>query len=105
MNSLTRDIGTLPLHDAIVQEIRICWNQKRVVLTLDVFLNPKLKAEPCELIFYGVTNIEISHYAPWGESSCINAVRFEENNFRIEMQTGDILSIEASSYEFQELPL
>jgi hypothetical protein len=105
MNRVAWDIHSLPLHDAIVQEIRVYWNQKQVALTLDVFLNPKLKAKPCELIFYGVTNIEIPHYAPWGESSCINAVRFEENRFQIEMQTGDILSIEASSYEFQKLPL
>jgi hypothetical protein len=105
MNCAARDIHSLPLHDAIMQEIRVCWNQKQVTLMLDVFLNPKLKAEPCELVFYGVTNIEIPHYAPWGKSTCINAVRFEENRFQIEMQTGDILSIEASSYEFQELPL
>ncbi len=88
---------------SVVQEITFSWTQKRVTIKLDVFLDPTIKAKPCILIFENVTNAEIPHHSQWGDSSCINTVKFDGQFYWIEMQTGDILKIQAYHYDFQEV--
>ncbi len=105
MNYVPNDIGELPLHDAIVQEILINWPEKRVVLKLKAFLDRSRNAVSCELIFGGVTKAIVPHEAPWGESSCINEARSDGAFYKIEMQTGDIVQIEASDYAFEHFAL
>jgi hypothetical protein len=105
MNDAQKDIRELPLHDAIVQEILISWPEKRVILKLEAFLDPSRNAVPCQLVFGGVTNAVVPHQAPWGESSCINEARSDGALYKIEMQTGDILQIEASVYAFEHFAL
>jgi hypothetical protein len=42
------------------------------------------------------------HRAPWGESLHINGQRrAEDGRFLIEIQTGDVIEIEADSFEFR----
>lgn len=105
MNDTPKDIRELPLHDAIVQEVIISWPEKRVILKIMAFLDPSRNAVPCQLTFGGVTNTIIPHQAPWGESSCINEARSEGTLYKIEMQTGDIVQIEASGYAFEHFAL
>lgn len=105
MNDALNDFRELPLHDAIVQEVLISWPEKRVVLKLKAFIDPERDAVPCQLIFGGVTNAVVPHQAPWGESSCINEARSDGALYEIEMQTGDIVQIEASGYAFEHFAL
>jgi hypothetical protein len=59
---------------------------------------------PHVLAFEGVTLLSTTHSEPWGPSSCVNATSIEGGRFRVEMQSGDILEIEATSYSFSAHP-
>jgi hypothetical protein len=93
----------LPLHDAVLGAIESDWKTKRLRLRLSALAANVGDAIPHVLTFEGVTLFSMSHSEPWGPSSCVNAMSSEGGRFRVEMQSGDILEIEATSYSFSAL--
>lgn len=90
----------LPLHDSIVSSINLRWAEHRVEILLSAFVEKGQMAKPCRLEFHGVTNFEAPHAAPWGESASINGVSEVARGFELEMQSGDVIKIEAAGFSF-----
>ena len=99
------DFKDLPLHDGLVKNISINWSNKSAEIVLECFLISSLSAQPCSLRFSNVSAVNLPMLAPWGESSSINAAKFENNTFQIEMQSGDTLQIEAATFDFETIGL
>ncbi len=90
----------LPLHDAVVENIDIKWESSLVEINLYAFMHKNKRALPYVLKFIDVTEIQIPHNNPWGESVYINSVNTENNHYYIEMQSGDTLTIKSGGYSF-----
>jgi hypothetical protein len=89
-------IDALPLHDATLKAVRLAWAEGRCVLELS-----SSEAPSCELIFTGVSELHVPRHYPWGRAVSINAVRrVKDNTFEVEVQSGDVLRIEASAWSF-----
>ena len=89
-------IEALPLHDATLRTIRLAWAEGRCVLELSLAGAPS-----CELIFTGVSELHVPRHNSWGPSVSVNAVRkVQDNRFEIEVQSGDVLQIEATAWSF-----
>ena len=95
----------LPLHDGLVKTISINWSGKSAEIFLDCFLMPKQNAQPCLLTFSGITSINVPMATPWGESNSINIARVQDNIFQIELQSGDTLQLEATTFGFETIGL
>ncbi len=87
----------LPLHDAVVSAIEIDWEKKLCRFHLSVVSR---SGNDALLAFEGVTWLSMPHNEPWGPSSSVNSVSDAGGGFKIEMQSGDIIEIKATSYAF-----
>lgn len=92
------------MHDWSIKNIHVSWKERRAVLDL-----VKYQGAP-KLICEGVTNIKIPMVFDWGPTDCINEtapyldvkdgilnVENWEGKLSIEMQTGDVIEIEAKT--------
>ncbi|MPW30750.1 hypothetical protein F9L16_17330 [Agarivorans sp. B2Z047] len=95
----------LPLHDAQLSDVCVCWKSHSVRITLSCFVNFSLPASPCELSFSSVTSVDIPMKFPWGESNSVNNSWLEGCSYHIEMQSGDVLKIDAGEYSFEQKDL
>jgi hypothetical protein len=95
------EIESLPLHDALMKFIRLEWSEAVLEIDLLVFTEREKSAQPHSLRFTGVYNFQAPHECPWGESNSINGVKRTVKGCEIEMQSGDVLIIEARSYKFE----
>lgn len=88
---------TLPLHDAVLAAINISWEAARCDLRFrPVGLPSHL------LVFEDFTNVELPRRESWGPSASVNTVLQRESGvFEIELQSGDILRIEARHWSFR----
>jgi hypothetical protein len=94
--------SALPLHDAILLELRLDWSQRVCVATVQAFVQRDQQAVARQIIWYGMREASIPHHAPWGESQSINAARVEPGSaFVLEMQSGDEIRIVADRFEFR----
>lgn len=94
-------INAFPLHDAVLHRMELHWEGKVCRLYLDAFLVPERDAIPCVLEFTGVARISAPHEEPWGPSSMVNnGQAVSKGEFRIEMQSGDIIEILADDFRF-----
>src|SRR4051794_39271938 len=85
------------LHDAVVYEIVVDWNQRTCRMTAAAFMERGAAAVPCVLLWTGVRSARISIEEPWGPSAYVNSQKQEGRVFRIEMQSGDDIVIEADA--------
>ena len=99
------DFNDLPLHDGLVKTISISWSGKSAEIFLDCFLMPNQSAQPCILTFSGISSVNVPMTTPWGESSSINTARVQKNTFQIELQSGDTLQLEATTFGFETIGL
>lgn len=98
MNS---NINLLPLHDAVLYHIELCWEQRICRLFLSLFLEQIQTAQPHILEFFGVSNLLVPHESPWGDSVLINTVtQITSGIYYIEIQSGDTIIITASDFKF-----
>ncbi|NMP01462.1 hypothetical protein HHE94_01810 [Pseudoalteromonas arctica] len=95
-----KSIETLPLHDAILNTININWENRSVIFNLNVFTVKGGDALSHQLTFENASNIEVPHNSPWGDSIFINGVSIIEDNYEIEIQSGDVIKITAEKYSF-----
>lgn len=86
----------LSLHDGVVHTIQVDWAARSCVVTLDT-----PEAENNQLVFSGITELVIPRHEPWGPSASINSLTSSgPTKFAIEMQSGDVVSIDAASWQF-----
>lgn len=86
------------LHDAVLREVRILWKARMCELYMSVLLDTGKSAVPCVLRGQGLQSISIPHHSPWGDSVFINRQsRAPDGRFLIEVQSGDVIEIEATS--------
>ena len=98
------DFNEWTLHDASIETFSIDWNNKTCQLNLNIFLNTDEDAVSCKIIWRDLIEVNIPSKAPWGESVFINTQRRNgENDYLIEMQSGDEIRISAGKVELMEL--
>jgi hypothetical protein len=89
-----------PLHDAILREVRVDWGRRTCTIHLHAFLSPDRDAEPCRIQGTSVRAVSVPHRSPWGESIFINRQsRAPDGRYLIEVQSGDVLEIDADLLE------
>ena len=86
------NFSDLNLHDATLINIEFDW------VNALAFVSFKLHLENVVIKFSDCTNVCIPHENPWGQSSSVNATSQDDNTFKIEMQSGDIISVNSSSF-------
>lgn len=94
-------IDLLPLHDALVDYLRLDWSAAILEIDLLMFSQKGKEASPYTLQFNGVSYFEAPRRCPWGESVSINSVERTDCGCKIEMQSGDVFIVEATSYELK----
>jgi len=80
------------LHDATLVNIEFDWGN---ALT---FVSFKCHNKNVVIKFSECTNVSIPHENPWGQSASVNATSQDGKTFKIEMQSGDIISINSGSF-------
>lgn len=93
----------LPLHDALLRSVELDWERKSCTFQVLAFATPAGNATPHVLSFEGVTFLSIPHNEPWGPSSRMNSVSSADAKFSLEMQSGDVIELTATSFSFRAL--
>lgn len=88
-------LDSLPLHDATLREVRFAWAEGLCTLHVQTSCHGAQ-----ELVFSGVTELHLPRQQPWGPSVSINAAReCGSNKFEVELQSGDVLRLQAASWK------
>lgn len=90
-----------PLHDAVLSSIVLDWHSSSCAINLRAQAQPDQKARSCTIIFQGVRHLAVPHHSPWGPSACINHLRLDGDNYVIEVQSGDVIVVEADTVRFE----
>ena len=95
------NFDALPLHDAVLKELRFDWATGVCVAELVAFTDGLQKpSRPAKLVWNKTGEVVVSRRSPWGSSVCVNCAREEVGWFVLEMQSGDMIRITAESFEF-----
>ncbi len=95
------------LHDAVVESIVVGWDKFAWVhfnlAPNGAYVKPP---RPLRLIGTELKHIECPQRNPWGPSDFVNGVEERKvdggTRLEIEMQSGDVIVVEATSFEVQE---
>ncbi|PTX10519.1 hypothetical protein C8N40_11720 [Pontibacter mucosus] len=87
------------LHDSIVKEILIDRKEESVVIRVTTAELYYPETEAISIIAEQASYFTCSMKNPWGRSCSINEVVKKGNRLEIEMQSGDIIMIEAESFK------
>lgn len=89
-----------PLHDGILDEIRIDWSARTLTMLVRLFLSRDRDAQRCILRCSELRAVNVPRRSPWGESTFINGQRrAPDGGYLIEMQSGDVINIDAGVVE------
>ena len=88
-------LGVPDLHDATLVGIEVDWEDGTCLVKFRSQEHPT-----CALLFCGFRNIAVPRVLNWGMSSSVLAVKQTNNVYEVEMQSGDIIRIEALSCKF-----
>jgi hypothetical protein len=94
---------TLPnLHDAVLERLHVDWS----AATVAVELHP-VPGDPIVLTAYGVRELRLDRWEPWGPSAFVNSAEVYESapgqtRLRLEMQTGDAVLIVAEQFDITQ---
>jgi hypothetical protein len=91
---------SLSVHDAVLQGVSVDWSRGicRVMLT------PVGAGYIYELWFNELTELIVPRNQPWGRSVSVNCTRQPESGyFEIEMQSGDVLKIRATTWRYTKV--
>ena len=93
------------LHDAILSTIQLRWSDGTVMLEVFYFADGVRRSGLIKAT--GVMQLTCPRASAWGESDAINSVSLHEyetkTTMTIEMQSGDQISVEATTFDFQPL--
>ena len=107
MKSQVAGLEWRDLHDAVVESIVIGWDERAWVhinlAPSGAYLKPP---RPLRLVGTELTHIECPQRNPWGPSDFVNGVEEKSVDggirLEIEMQSGDVIVVEATAFEMQE---
>ena len=84
------------LHDATLRSVSLNWKEGRCSIYLST-----ASAPDCSLEFSAVSKLAIPRELPWGPSVSVNGFTHLGNGvYELELQSGDVLSVEAQSCNF-----
>ncbi|MBH0074815.1 hypothetical protein I6F48_04450 [Pseudoalteromonas sp. SWYJ118] len=86
------NFADLNLHDATLINIEFDWVNALTIVSL------KLHRENVVIKFSDCTNVCIPHENSWGQSASVNTTSQDGNTFKIEMQSGDTISVNSDSF-------
>ncbi|WP_234265645.1 hypothetical protein [Hydrogenophaga sp. NFH-34] len=87
----------LALHDATLEQVVLSWASGQCTFRLVL-----VGGERHELTFFGVSNLHAPRQFPWGPSVSVNSVHSNGNGaYEVELQSGDVMAIEAESWKLQ----
>ena len=99
---VVREFSSLPLHDAILQELRLDWEQRTCVASILAFVDRTKDAVARKIFWRDVSETFIPHRNPWGPSVLINSASVDlDGVFIIEMRSGDLIRVHARGYDFR----
>ncbi len=82
----------IALHDSTLVSVQFIWTEGTCKVALG-----RGDLPGCLLSFSGVSNLTMSRTLPWGPSRSINSItRISNSRFEIEMQSGDLIQMDAS---------
>ncbi|WP_339067800.1 hypothetical protein [Teredinibacter turnerae] len=91
----------LNLHDATINSVSYLWEGKTLTVQGEYFSVEKGEPIGFALSFHGVTCVSLPHQEEWGASASINGTKFSApTTYSIEIQSGDVITIEAAGYKF-----
>jgi hypothetical protein len=89
--------AALPVHDATLTGVHFDWAKARCIFSV-----VPVGLDPHRLVFSGVSELHIPRHEPWGPSTSVNGIRENAPGiFEVELQSGDVLRIVASAWEFR----
>ena len=89
------------LHDASLTSIELVWEARTCVIHLS--LAGADFGRNVSLVWHGVTQFAMSAEQPWGPSTAVNDARsVADDTDEIEMQSGDVLRIQAAGLTLRE---
>lgn len=92
------EFTALELHGTILQTVAVHWPSA----TCRILFEPVGVAQVQELAFAGVTELIVPRQQPWGPSSFVDKVlQAEPGWFQLEMQSGDVIQVRASTWHYQ----
>lgn len=89
------------LHDAILHQIEVVWDE-----TAEARARFRDGPQRVVLVVRGMTLVNCPHQNPWGPSVSVNEVRRGDavaegaERIEIELQSGDVLTIEGTTIEW-----
>lgn len=87
------------LHDATLVAVHLVWADGTCIMTVRQSL-----LSDCTLTFTGVSNLILPRTQPWGPSQSINsASQRNKGQYEIEMQSGDLIKIDASNVKLTSI--
>jgi DNA polymerase I-like protein with 3'-5' exonuclease and polymerase domains len=94
-------IEDFDLHDATLVAVHLTWADGTCVMMIR-----HSQLSDCTLTFNGVSNLVLPRTQPWGPSRSINSISQQiKGQYVIEMQSGDMIRIEAGDAKLVPLVL
>lgn len=93
------EFTNLNLHDSTLHVVRYEWSKK----TLELSIQTSSVDSQSILTFSGCKRVNFTQTESWGPSSSINSTSYSNGVYFVELQSGDIIEIEANSFLFQVL--
>jgi hypothetical protein len=89
-------IENVDLHDAILIGVRLSWEEGTCIADIQ-----HGTLGPCILTFTAVSQLTLPRRQSWGRSASINSFSMPSSGqYEIEMQSGDLIKIEATGMVF-----
>ncbi len=85
------------LHDATLDSLNLDWETGEVVMHVRL-----VGGIAAELLFHSIKSVLVPRHQPWGRSASINAAKtVAEGMYELEMQSGDLLRLEAQGWSLK----
>ena len=93
------DFNKLEIHDSSVDKLEYDIEREELVVTGKKWCDSIKSTKTYCLVFKHVGSISIPNAQPWGKSNSVNSQTFRDGEYSIELQSGDIIKVCASSCE------
>ncbi len=103
--SIVKGFEGLPLHDATLKSVHYNWDDSTVSLTFSVYTLELKSTISYQLIFEGCSDLHIPHLSEWGESSSVNTHLMDNELYKIEMQSSDVIALKSKGFSFVPIAL
>ncbi len=92
----------LDFHDCTIEEINYHWQSASLKIGIWRYCPDRQKSVLNYLELAGVSELFIPHATPWGPSNSINKILFEGGTCKIEVQSGDTITVKFTEANLRE---